>query len=530
MPASISASSSASSNPSSRRAGKARRRYQIQKPNGELTPRVQAVGPERFGIIAIDVAKMRSRWLIADFYGNVLMPPATVQHDRGPLEAAIAKARAVIAEHRLGDVVVAIERTGEYHRPIQRAFRAAGFETRIVHPLTTKQFRLPADPGNKTDDTDLAAIVRATTQGFGLLEPDWPELYAKIQMLRRHRRDLVDKTTLVENQIRVTLHAALPGFEAAFTHLWQSRGPLAIARVFSSAADILGAGPDGLRKVLKDAHVSPRDETIARVLDWARNAPQGHPLGDLQRRIFVALDDDRLEKTKQIAALEIELASLAVQTPYALLLAIPGINVVTVADLAGEMGPIHFYADANRITGRAGLVPSRYQSDRVDCSGPLVKRANRRLRAVLMQTANNLVRCNHTYAARAEAWRRQGRDDRWIRVKVAKAFSRLLFAMVAGRQVFPHPALQPRHYLMGKLLEFHTQHRSGPERMRADLLALTEQLPSRVRAQETPPLQESLDELNSRRAHGPRPLSEILQVVLANLRMIQSTPRSEDPR
>lgn len=519
----------ASATSSSRCVSKARRGYQIQKANGQLTPRVQAVGPEHFGIVAIDVAKKRSRWLIADFYGNVLMPPATVEHERGSLEAALAQARMLIAEHRLDDVVVAIERTGEYHRPIQRAFRAAGFETRIVHPLTTKQFRLPADPGNKTDDTDLAAIVRATTQGFGLLEPDWPELYSTIQLLRRHRRDLVDKTTLVENQIRATLHAALPGFEASFTHLWQSPGPLAIARAFSSAADILTAGIEGLRKVLRDADVSAREDTMARILEWARKAPQGHPLAEIQHRIFTALDDDRLEKTRQITALEIDLASLVVKTPYALLLAIPGVNVVTVADLAGEMGPIQFYTDANRITGRAGLVPSRYQSDRVDCSGPLVKRANRRLRAVLMQTANNLVCCNNTYAARAAAWRRQGKDDRWIRVKIAKAFSRLLFAMVAGRQIFTHPALQKRHELMGKLLEFHTEHRSGSERMRADLLALAEQLPPSVRRTEAPPLQRQLNEINDRRAHGPRPLADILPIVLARLQVIESNPRSEDP-
>ena len=34
-----------------------------------------------------------------------------------------------------------------------------------------KQLRLPAHPGNKTDDTDLAAIQRAAVNGFGLIEP-----------------------------------------------------------------------------------------------------------------------------------------------------------------------------------------------------------------------------------------------------------------------------------------------------------------------------------------------------------------------
>ena len=50
---------------------------------------------------------------------------------------------------------------------------------------------------------------------------------------------------------------------------------------------------------------------------------------------------------------------------YVLLLAIPGVNIVTVADASAELGPIPFYLNANAITGRAGLMPSRYQSDQV---------------------------------------------------------------------------------------------------------------------------------------------------------------------
>src|SRR5205807_1590440 len=94
-------------------------------------------------------------------------------------------------------------------------------------------------------------------------------------------------------------------------------------------------------------------------------------------------------------------------TPYLLLMAIPGINGVTVADLAGALGPIALYRNANAITGRAGLMPSRYQSDRVDqANGPLRRRGNRRLRAVLMQTADNLVHGNRRPRVAPPRWSR----------------------------------------------------------------------------------------------------------------------------
>lgn len=504
--------------------------FHLQKPNGILSPRVQAVGPERFGIVAFDCAKERSRWLLADFYGNVLIEPATVEHQRGALNAFIHTLRDAVEKHHLGDLTVAIERTGVYHQPVQRAVQAAGFEARLVHPFTTKQFRLPADPDNKTDDTDLGGIVRAATQGFGLLDPAWPDLYASIQLLRRQRHDLVVKAACLQCQIRETLHSAMPGYDKVFTHFWQSPAALALARRFATAAEFLQAGPDGLRAALKDANVQSRPDTIVKLIDWAQNAPQGHPLAQHHQRAFIAFDDDRREKTKQIDALERDLASLVVKTPYALLLALPGINIVTVADLAGELGPIEFYTGAERITGRAGLFPSRYQSDRTDSTGPLVRRGNRRLRAVLLQTANNLLTHNHCYMARADRWIRQGKDERWIRVKIAKAFTRLLFTIVAGRQagnrMIDHLALQPRQYVLGKLLKFHLEHKVAPDRMRADLEALCEQLPSNARAAEIPPLREQLDELSRRR--GPQPLADILSIVLVRLQVVQSEPR-ENP-
>jgi transposase len=508
------------------RPAKARKAFVLQKPNGQLTPRVQAVGPEHFGIVAIDCAKARSRYFLADFYGRVLLEPTPLPHTRGDLQGAIDRLRQARQQHDLQDVVVAIERTGDYHRPVQQAFRQAGFETRLVHPFTSKQYRQPADPGNKTDDTDLAAIWRATTHGFGLLEPTWPDAYVTMQLLRRHRRDLVDKNTILQCQIREVLHAAMPGYAECFCHLWDdSPAPLVFARHTTSAAAVRQAGLAGLHQIADQADLRCRAETFHKILAWAEQAPPdaGHPLD--RRRILLSLDDDRLAKTQQILELERDLAHLVVPTPYVLLLAIPGINVVTVADLAGELGPIALYGNANAITGRAGLMPTRYQSDQVDAAnGPLRRRGNRRLRAVLMQTADNLVQCNRYFRARAEHWARAGKDPRWVRVKVAKIVSRLAFALVAGRHLFPHPCCQPRHYILSKLLAFHSAHGTDPLAMRQDLEVAVEQLPPKSRAAEAEPLQEQLDALAHRR--GPQPLAEILPLVLARLagRVVQSTP------
>jgi transposase len=216
--------------------------------------------------------------------------------------------------------------------------------------------------------------------------------------------------------------------------------------------------------------------------------------------------------------LEREIASRLVRTPYVLLLSFPGINVVSAADFAGEMGPVEHYANAKSITGRAGLRPSRYQSDQVDkADGRLVRNANHALRAAILGIADNLIVCNHHFQTLARLWAAQGKDPRHSRVKVGLRFCRIAFQMVAGRQVFRHPGIQGRHYILDKLTAFHRQHDTDMVEVLRDLQATIEQIPPREHAAEAQPLSEELDRIQDGRRRGPQVLGDILPVVLARL-------------
>src|SRR5262249_48489290 len=93
----------------------------------------------------------------------------------------------------------------------------------------------------------------------------------------------------------------------------------------------------------------PQDPRLGRPCA-ARPPPATGPAAE-RRPVLVSLDADRLAKIRQILEVERDLARGIVHTPYVLLMVIPGVNVVTVADLAGELGPIAWYRDANAITG-----------------------------------------------------------------------------------------------------------------------------------------------------------------------------------
>ncbi len=69
----------------------------LGRPQGVLHPRVQQVGPEHFGIVCFDCHKDSSKFLLADFYGNVLLPPTVVAHNHPDLDAAVAEVRAALS-------------------------------------------------------------------------------------------------------------------------------------------------------------------------------------------------------------------------------------------------------------------------------------------------------------------------------------------------------------------------------------------------------------------------------------------------
>lgn len=484
----------------------------------DLRDRVESAGPARFGVVAVDCAKSQSRWRLADFYGHLLIPPTTVDHRVRDLDHVVERVREVQQQHRLTDLIVALERTGRYHLLLKRVFSAAGWDVRIVDPLATHQYRKPTHAGTKTDDIDLEAIHRALIHGFGLVIPTWPAVYGRLQTWARHRRDLVAKTSRLRCQIREHLHSLMPGYAELFDDLFLNAITLWVPRKFASAAEIRAAGVTGLRDAAKEAKIRCLDRTLETIVAWANNAPDGDEDSGPRQSILLDLLADFEAKRGQIAAAEVQLARLLVQTPYLVLLSMPGVNVVTAAQFAGEMGPIGAYASGRAITGRAGIYPSRYQSGPVDQrDGPLVPRGNRRLRLAILQIADTLMRCNNHFRLLATGWSLAGTPKPQIHVRIGGRFCRIAYHMVAGGQAYTHPSSRDQDYILQKLIRFHDHHHIPIGDTLSTLQLAVDELPSGLRAREAQPLAEELTRALHKRGAGARRLGEILPPVLARL-------------
>jgi transposase len=487
----------------------------IGKPTGQIQERVQAVGPEHFGIVAVDCAKRRSKWMLCNFYGKVLVEPTTVQHTAGSLQATTQYVADACQAEGLIETIVAVEMTGIYHKPVYLAFRKAGFDTRIVHPFASNHYRRPLHPDAKTDDHDLEAIFQAAVKGYGLATLPVGEVYQSLQAVSRHRHNLVKQRARLMVQIRRLLHQTMPGFADLFEDdkLFHKSIALPVALNFSSADAIRAAGVGGIAARLRQTNVRFQRRTIERIVAWAGGAAEPSELAEMHTRQWQQLNEVRCLLGQQIVAAERESAGFLVKTPYVLLLSVTGINVVSASRLAGEAGPIEHYASARAINGRAGLYPARYQSDEVDRpDGSLVRQCNRKLRGAAMLVAENLIKCHSYYRGLAALWSQQKIDPRDRRCRIANRAMRMVYQLVGGRQVWRGRGVN-REYLLTKLQEFHREHKTPIEQSIRDLHEAFVWLPKSAYAAEAEPLAAW-----ARKKHrGPTPIGELLIPLLIRL-------------
>lgn len=329
------------------------RRY-VGKPSGVIQQRVQEAGPQHFGIISVDCAKRRSKWMLCDYFVRVIIEPTIVEHNAGALRAMTQQAAAACQAEGIKDSIVGVEMTGIYHKPVQTAFRKAGFDTRTIHPFASSHYRKPLHPNEKTDDNDLEAIFHAAVNGYGLAILPVNEIYRSLQRLARHRRNLVKQRARLQIQIRALLHQSMPGYADLWEDdkLFNKSIAMPIATHFSSAESIKKAGQAGMAKHLRKNKIRFQERTLDKIYAWSQLAADADPLLESLTEQWKQLSQVRELMSVQINETERRMAHFLAKTPYSLLLSVTGINVVSASELAGEAGPIEHYASATAINGR----------------------------------------------------------------------------------------------------------------------------------------------------------------------------------
>lgn len=484
--------------------------------NKTFQTKVEKVGVEQVGLLAVDPHKRQFEAVLTNGIGKQLMEQEKVTKTSVGIQEYMKKVDAACLRYGIKEVLAGIERTSRFHMPIRRAFKKRNWTVQTIQPYATKKLRQAIDSGSKTDETDLDAILRAMMVGYGIAERELPERWEEWRALNRVREDNVKRLADLKNQIQDRLEALLPGYTGMVQNIWRAPVYLCLAEKYGTPEAIRAASLEELRQTAKSQSHVVKSSTLNKVKVWSSMSCQAEPGAKIKHHILCRELEQLRSLENQIHEYEKQLVYYLAETPFVLLLALKGINVVSAGGYGAELGPIEHYVNAKNITGRAGIRPSVYQSgDETNSpNGPMLSRRNARLRDAIFEIAGNLMKCNPYFQGWAAL--RKGTPTRKLEARIACRFTRISYQIIRQQTLMlEHPCIESRDAILRKLYDFALSHGFDLQERESILKRAMKQLPSKLCKDEA----DSLNKLLPKRRTKPNTtqLGEVLETVMAKL-------------
>nr|WP_245831792.1 IS110 family transposase [Oceanobacillus senegalensis] len=303
---------------------------------------------------------------------------------------------------------------------------------------------------SKTDNLDLMAIVQSIIHGRGTSnELPSGDVY-QLQKLTRARRSLVKERTSLQNLIRSYLDQIFREMQGKsiwndgkrehvkpFTDLFGKTSRY-LMRHYPHPSDILQLGKEGLREISINENLKIRNDSIQILLDFAETSIS-QPKELLEAEIFLFSQKlDQLDLFDQhIRELERKMEDLFIQTDGVVILTVPGISIITGAELYAEMGDISDFDHAGQLIKMAGTNPIVKQSGgRKPSYYGISKQGRRTFRDITYQVGRSLAQNNPEMKKHYLALKDRGKHTNQAYIALGNRMIRLAFAMIKNQSLY----------------------------------------------------------------------------------------------
>lgn len=335
-------------------------------------------------VVGIDVGK-QNHVAVAQGPGGQASKALPFANNQAGFERLVAWLAPLATRWDTTTVVVGLEPTGHYWKPLAEWLRRRGYPLRLVPPVFTQRAQELLDGSPlKSDAKDAHVIADLVRQGKSRALTNQDNIFQELRYLAEARRRVVRERTSLVNRLHRLLDLLFPELPALF-HSIDCPTVRALLAVAVTPAEVVALGQDALARLLYQAsrgRVSP-----ARAAELL--AAAGQSVGCRERVATVRLEVPLLlERLALVHAhrqlLEQEMKTALQQVDYASqLLSIPGLGVVTVAIALGELGDLRGYRHARQVVKKAGLNLFERSSGQHRGEHRITKRGRGELRRVL---------------------------------------------------------------------------------------------------------------------------------------------------
>jgi transposase len=358
----------------------------------------QAGHPAKVLCVALDYAKAQHMALICNGLGELLKPSFAL--DNTPQGAAhlLSEVRACAKARKIAPAQVFFggEDCPSYAQNFVRQLRREKFLVVRVNAWEAKQQRDNFQASS--DSLDLLGIARCCLHRRGESVRDLPQAYPNLQIATRDRDKLVRMRTAISNRIHSYVDRLFPGFLCAANSPVEpfSQASLELMEDRFSPAQLRRRPRQALSQWLARRGVTQPQDTAQQLKQLANNVLEPAPEQTymLQQTLGQLVGLYRYLQ-QSITRMDREVAYWLAQTPGAWLTSIPGFGITLSAGWTAELGPPSQWHSVRQLCSYSGVVPKTKQTggpQKEPLVGPVQQRCNKRLKNVVLQAVQKVIR------------------------------------------------------------------------------------------------------------------------------------------
>lgn len=344
-------------------------------------------------VVGIDIAKKNQWARFVDCRGIEHGKALKFENNKNGFEKILATIFELCKMEDFTNVVIGMEPTGHYWKPLANYLLKQGMIVVLVNPYHTKKSKeLDDNSQTKLDIKDALTIAKLVKDGryFETYLPH--DIYAELRGLTATRTSMLKRLKSIKNTMIAVLDEYFPEYESVFKCIFTGKASRHILKTCPIPALILELGEEGVLAEIKKTVGRKKAEQL---LEAAKNSI-GVDYGESSATFRIKQCMAELEMIEtQMVEVEEEMKAVLEKTGLSeYLLSIPGAGVVLMASVLGEMGDSLRFENPRQMSRMAGYNLVEDSSGKNKSGTCISKRGRKNLRCVLYKTALTMVAVN----------------------------------------------------------------------------------------------------------------------------------------
>ena len=349
-------------------------------------------------IVGVDVARSVQWARFVDYRGVEIGKALSFANNRNGFNSIIARIHEYcnikILRYPIEKVIIGMEPTGHYWKPLASYLMGAGYRVVGVNPYHTKKAKeLDDNSPTKSDKKDALTIARLVKEGY-FFDPHLPqEAYGELRSLTNARVSVMKRSNAVKNTITAILDEYFPEIWTVFKKPLKGKASRQVLWSCPFPSLIVAMGEEGvLAEIKKTVTKTVGIKKVRELMSVAKDSiGVQYGLEASKMRLGWLLDELELAE-KQLREIERAMEAMLYKTGYATpMLGIKGIGVITAASFLGEVGDPLRFRNARQIARYAGYNLVEDSSGKSKSGTRISKRGRKQLRNILYQMAFTMV-------------------------------------------------------------------------------------------------------------------------------------------